>query len=84
MNITITNRITQECIQGGPEGGIALRMRHFTASEAPPAMLGVSNVLTRADLIKRKATVADVKRSTPPRNAGLTTVMPPKLRPARS
>ena len=41
MNITITNRITQRCIQGGPGVKHSLRMRHFTASEAP-AMLGVS------------------------------------------
>ena len=54
MNITITNRITQECAQGSAEWH-AIRARHFTASEAS-AMLGVSKYQTRADLLKRKAT----------------------------
>ena len=64
MNITITNRITQECIQGGPEWH-SLRMRHFTASEAP-AMLGVSKNVTRTDLLRMKKTgiVADVSEWT--------------------
>ena len=54
MNITITNRVTHECQQGGPEWH-ALRAKRFTASEAS-AMLGVSKYQTRADLLKRKAT----------------------------
>lgn len=54
MNITITNRITHDCVQGS-ELWHALRAKHYTASEAS-AMLGVSKYETRASLMKRKAT----------------------------
>ena len=54
MNITITNRVTHDCVQGS-DAWHALRAKHFTASEAS-AMLGVSKYQTRADLLKRKAT----------------------------
>lgn len=54
MNITITNRVTHDCVQGS-EAWHALRAKHYTASEAS-AMLGVSKYETRASLMKRKAT----------------------------
>lgn len=54
MNITITNRVTHDCVQGSAEWH-ALRAKYYTASEAS-AMLGVSKYQTRADLLKRKAT----------------------------
>lgn len=54
MNITITNRVTHDCVQGS-DAWHALRAKHFTASEAS-AMMGVSKHQTRTDLIKRKAT----------------------------
>ena len=51
------NRQIHNVVQGSPEWH-ALRVKHFTASEAPAAM-GVSKYMTRSDLLKRKATGVD-------------------------
>lgn len=46
--------ITHDIAQGSPEW-VALRSRHYTASEAP-AMLGLSKYKTRAELLREKST----------------------------
>ena len=50
----IENRTTHNVIQGSPEW-LALRVNHFTASEAS-AMLGVSKYQSRDELLKQHAT----------------------------
>lgn len=45
---------TLDLLQGSPEW-VAVRAKHFTASEAP-AMLGLSKYVTRAELLRQKAT----------------------------
>ena len=52
--MNITNRIAHDCAQGSAEW-LALRAKHYTASEAP-AMLGVSKYQTRSALLRAKAT----------------------------
>ena len=52
--MNITNRTAHDYAQGSAEW-LALRVKHFTASEAA-AMLGVSKYQTRSELLRAKAT----------------------------